>query len=144
MDYFNTVSLDNTHCGIHLGAIFFSACTDIQILFSVAALGRNGMAQACACRLSPMLQVPNGRADVAHRYPTTQGTWTAQTTLSNILWHSAAFKPFSSFRFKATRCSQSWPSHLCPSYRPWQKKEAACIGCKHEAGTSVVYFGNNE
>lgn len=27
-------------------------------------------------------------------------------------------------------------SHLCPSYRPWQKKEAACIGCQHEAGTS--------
>lgn len=47
------------------------------------------MAQAYACRLSPMLEVSNVRADMAHRYPTTQGTWTAQTTLSNILWHSA-------------------------------------------------------
>lgn len=76
MDYFNLVSLDTllymAYTLEHF--FFFSACTDIQILFCEAALGRKGMALACACRLSPMLELPNVRADIAHRYPSTHRT----------------------------------------------------------------------
>lgn len=82
MNYFNLVSFDNTHYGIHVGARFFLLLQTSQVLFW-DALGRNGMAQAHACRLNHMLEVPNLTADMISRHPTTQVTWIARTTLSD-------------------------------------------------------------
>lgn len=86
VDYFSLVSLDNKHCGIHPGAIFFlpvqtSRCYSLGL----PEAGRGWMAQTCACRWNPVLEVPSVRADMAH---------IARTTWSPILWLLCCIEAF--------------------------------------------------
>lgn len=127
VDYFNLVNVDNTllYMAYTLEQVFFCFST----WFCEAALGRVGMALACACRL----RCPGESCHGTQLPHPTQGPGLHWPLLSRILWCCAASEPLSCLSFKG---AGSGDPAICAHHGG----RGACTGCEHEAGTSGLIW----